>query len=598
MMQPGGTDTLSTLPRFHAFALFAALLFAPLWGQAQTLEITEPFIGVRHIHRVTTSPRLLSIHIVEIDMKAAGIGAIVTPSNGSAAGETTAQTTRAFVQQQGVQIGINGSFFSANSGGGLNISGLAASKGDVYSIFEAGRNHALNITSNNVASIIRGTSPGGVFGTTHTPATTLYNALTGSERIVDNGLNTSGTSALSTELHPRSAAGVTADGKLLLFTVDGRNAGHSLGMSLSEVADTLIEFGARHAINLDGGGSTTMVFAETTTPKFLNVPVGNGSPNTERAVGNNLGIYALKNAVPSSRYIYTDFEGAEANFGYEPTWSGSTAGILSTSSARLVTAYAHSGKYSQQIHVVRDPSVASTAENPDGWFVRHVSGNPGASNPASRSANTPRATDGYVGFWAMTTTPGVEATIAIDNAADVTADRGILLPLIADGKWHRYAWNLDDNDHWEKWASGDGTITGSTFTIDSIQFFGGQTNATIFLDDVFHEVVPARILLSADFNADERVDGDDLFFWKHALGRNAGGDANGDGVTDGADFLLWQRQYGQTTVSTDAAAVPTSTIPEPAAATLAAWGAAFWATLGRRRRLVVASNPSRQATSP
>lgn len=574
------------IPRpIHLAALAIAACFAPLLANAQTLEITEPFIGVRHLHRVTTSPRLLDIHIVEIDMKAAGIGAMVTPSNGSAAGETSAQTTRAFVQQHGVQIGINGSFFSSNSGGGLNISGLAASKGDVYSLFEGGRIDALNITAKNVASIIRGVSAGGVYGTAHTPATGLYNALNGSERIVNNGLNTAGTSALATELHPRSAAGVTADGKLLLFTVDGRNAGHSLGMSLSEVADTLIEFGAAKAINLDGGGSTTLVFAEP-TPKFVNVPVGAGSPNTERAVGNNLGIYAIRNtAAPSSRFFYSDFEGAEANFGYEPAWSGSTAGILSTSSARLVTAQAHSGKYSQQIHVVRDSSVSSTTENPNGWFVRHVSGNPGAANPASRSANTPRPTDGHIGFWALTLTEGIQATIAIDNASDVTADRGILLPLIADGQWHRYSWNLDNNDHWEQWASGDGTITGSTFTIDSIQFFGGQTNATIFLDDVFHEIIPGRNLLSADFNADERVDGDDLAFWKHAVGKTAGGDVNGDHVTDGADFLLWQRQLDQVTVATGSAAVHSTAIPEPASAALVVWWLGLALGNGRRNRV-------------
>lgn len=559
--------------------LIVAACLLPVLAHGQSLEITEPFIGVRHFHRVTTSPRLLDIHIVEIDMKAAGIGAMVTPSNGSAPGETSAQTTRAFVTQHGAQIGINGSFFSSNSGGGLNISGLAASQGTVYSTFEAGRNHALNITANNVASIIRGTSPGGVYGTTHTPATTLYNALTGSERIVDNGLNSAGTSALSTELHPRSAAGVTADGKLLLFTVDGRNSGHSLGMSLSEVAETLISFGARHAINLDGGGSTTLVFAEP-TPRVVNVPSG-----AERAVGNNLGIYAIRNiAAPSNRFFYSDFEGAEANFGYEPTWSGSTAGVLATSSARLVTAQAHSGKNSQQIHIVRDPSVSSTAENPDGWFVRHVSGNPGASNPGSRSANTPRAADGHVGFWALTSTPGIQATIAIDNPSDVTADRGILLPLIPDGKWHRYAWDLDNNDHWEGWVNGDGVITGSTFTLDSIQFFGGQSNATIFLDDVFHEIVPGRSLLAADFNADERVDSDDLAFWKHAFGKNAGGDANGDGVTNGADFLLWQRQYGQSPASAAVSAGASTPVPEPATAILVAIACAARAASWQSRR--------------
>ena len=46
---------------------------------------------------------------------------------------------------------------------------------------------------------------------------------------------------------------------MLVATVDGRQPGVSAGMSLPELADLLLEFGGSEAINLDGGGSTTMV---------------------------------------------------------------------------------------------------------------------------------------------------------------------------------------------------------------------------------------------------------------------------------------------------------------------------------------------------
>lgn len=59
--------------------------------------------------------------------------------------------------------------------------------------------------------------------------------------------------------HPRTAAGWTADGTLLLVTVDGRQPGHSVGMTLPELAAFLVEIGAVEALNLDGGGSTTFV---------------------------------------------------------------------------------------------------------------------------------------------------------------------------------------------------------------------------------------------------------------------------------------------------------------------------------------------------
>jgi len=59
--------------------------------------------------------------------------------------------------------------------------------------------------------------------------------------------------------HPRTAIARLKDGRMLVATVDGRQPGVSAGMSLPELADLLLEFGATEAINLDGGGSTTMV---------------------------------------------------------------------------------------------------------------------------------------------------------------------------------------------------------------------------------------------------------------------------------------------------------------------------------------------------
>ena len=59
--------------------------------------------------------------------------------------------------------------------------------------------------------------------------------------------------------HPRTAVGVTADRRLLLVTVDGRQAGYSRGMTMRELAELLRSLGAVDALNLDGGGSTEMV---------------------------------------------------------------------------------------------------------------------------------------------------------------------------------------------------------------------------------------------------------------------------------------------------------------------------------------------------
>jgi hypothetical protein len=59
--------------------------------------------------------------------------------------------------------------------------------------------------------------------------------------------------------HGRTAVGVTADGRLLLVVVDGRQPGYSRGMTLRELAELLQRLGAVQAMNLDGGGSSEMV---------------------------------------------------------------------------------------------------------------------------------------------------------------------------------------------------------------------------------------------------------------------------------------------------------------------------------------------------
>lgn len=58
--------------------------------------------------------------------------------------------------------------------------------------------------------------------------------------------------------HPRTAVAKLKDRKFLMVTVDGRQAGYSVGMNLNELAAFLLELGATDAMNLDGGGSTTM----------------------------------------------------------------------------------------------------------------------------------------------------------------------------------------------------------------------------------------------------------------------------------------------------------------------------------------------------
>jgi exopolysaccharide biosynthesis protein len=65
-------------------------------------------------------------------------------------------------------------------------------------------------------------------------------------------------SDITSDRHPRAALGV-ADDALVAVACDGRRTGVDAGLSMLELAHVMADMGARHAINLDGGGSTTLV---------------------------------------------------------------------------------------------------------------------------------------------------------------------------------------------------------------------------------------------------------------------------------------------------------------------------------------------------
>ena len=62
----------------------------------------------------------------------------------------------------------------------------------------------------------------------------------------------------SSQRHPRTGVGVTADGRILMVTVDGRRSGYSVGVSLKEMGQLMKSLGATDALNLYGGGSTVL----------------------------------------------------------------------------------------------------------------------------------------------------------------------------------------------------------------------------------------------------------------------------------------------------------------------------------------------------
>ena len=92
------------------------------------------------------------------------------------------------------------------------------------------------------------------------PADTQF-AVSGNAMMLKEGKPTP--PAMDTVRHPRSAVGLSADSRTLyLLAIDGRQDTHSRGVTLAELATILVGFGAYNAINLDGGGSTSLVIKD------------------------------------------------------------------------------------------------------------------------------------------------------------------------------------------------------------------------------------------------------------------------------------------------------------------------------------------------
>lgn len=77
-------------------------------------------------------------------------------------------------------------------------------------------------------------------------------------RLAENGAVAEGLDKIDKNKAPRTAIGIREDGTVLLYTVDGRQNGYSLGLTLEQTARRLLELGCTDAGVMDGGGSTVL----------------------------------------------------------------------------------------------------------------------------------------------------------------------------------------------------------------------------------------------------------------------------------------------------------------------------------------------------
>jgi hypothetical protein len=282
-----------TSVRVLATALTIVGVFALTDAQAQIVSATPYTPLYQGISEATAtiqgSAGTAYAYVMQINLDAPGIRFTTTPlsAGGSAGGsvETTSQTTAQFLQSTGTQVAINANTFnnccSTTAPANETLNGLAISNGQLVSPDVAGTADLL-LGANNQASMVAG-------GTAN--LTGISNAIAGFGYVVQNGKNVaSSASGANTASDPRMLVGLSQNDMYLYLVAIDSGSSDGNGVTGSEEANVMLDLGVYNAINLDGGGSTSMVVQGANgKPDILENPF----TGAERYDGNNLGVYAL-----------------------------------------------------------------------------------------------------------------------------------------------------------------------------------------------------------------------------------------------------------------------------------------------------------------
>lgn len=328
-------------------------------------------------------PRLQVVHVARVDLQDPDIKLL---PDGRVAGyvqnqkETAGYTTSGFLKTNKVQFAINANFFSPGdyylpAGTPMTVQGLQISKGVVVSPQQSMANSsALLFDTNNVCTLLH----------TNWPATNnakFYSAVSGDYPLVINGVNVgSRYNGLPDQVHqvnPRTAFGLSNDGRYLyLLTLDGRQPGYSEGSVDTETAAWLILAGAYNGVNMDGGGSTTMVIEGSAGEAIrVNSPSSVADSGKERTVGSHLGIFAK----PLPGFI-NDIAVAVEDDSATLTWTTTSP---STSQAEYGLTVDATVSTALQSAAVNNHSVLITGLTPNTGYVARVLSTDGSGSHVS-----------------------------------------------------------------------------------------------------------------------------------------------------------------------------------------------------------------------
>ena len=244
----------------QALFLVCALSAATSFADERT---TKPYPGVTHIHRTGNAQ---DYHLVVLAPRAMEVVATDQPGAWSVVSD--------FAKKAGAQIAINANFFSKTESCGVTVG-----DGHLWTWVYEGCPMTMAFFRDGRAAIIEGRVRKDA---AVSPSLGLAAAVSGRPRLIENSEPSPTLERFASIRHPRTALGLKGDGTLVILAADGRREG-ALGFTGPEMSEIFLRERVVDAINLDGGGSTTLyIEAEG---GVLNKP----SDGHERLVVNQLG---------------------------------------------------------------------------------------------------------------------------------------------------------------------------------------------------------------------------------------------------------------------------------------------------------------------
>ena len=300
-------------------------------------------------------------------------------------------------------------------GGSLTIGGSLMLQ--VEQVIEGGKDTSVgagqyvlssNLKAGSYADQLRALQPGERLTLSVSAQSSEWNSVTNMigalYQLVENGQVCSG---LVNGAAPRTAIGMRSDGSLVFYTIDGRQSGYSIGATLTQTAQRMVELGCVTALSLDGGGSTAMVATSpnSTSASLVDKPSG----GSERAVTNHVFLVASSQPTNMPGHVYVESESArvlpnaqvkltatalDTNYipmsGYKVTLRadrGTLDGdILTAPSSGSVTVRASAGGVTGEtkIDVITQPDSISVQQN--GKAVKSITLSAGEQTELSASA--------------------------------------------------------------------------------------------------------------------------------------------------------------------------------------------------------------------